>query len=244
MNLPQFTAQASLYRTSNRYRSSVAEFGGSIPAQSVVAALTFEDTVNCETCENRCNDNYATCIGYASAAWGLGLLGCALLGPFSPLCAGPVTTAYALASGLCVAGVSACHLVCNSPGGSCCPVFCELGHCCSHGETCIPHGCCPNERIVCNGTCCAEGETCCGNTCCPQNYYCLDGDFCSQYPSNVPFGNPSPPMMPPTDVGTFGEKKKCPPGYERCGKGCCPPGLQCCNYSAQFGPDCKTSCLH
>ena len=38
MNMPQFTAQASLYRTSNRYRSSAADFGGSIADQSVIAA--------------------------------------------------------------------------------------------------------------------------------------------------------------------------------------------------------------
>ena len=38
MSIPEFTAQASLYRTSNRYRSSGSEFSGLPPTQSVVAA--------------------------------------------------------------------------------------------------------------------------------------------------------------------------------------------------------------
>src|SRR5438270_3404954 len=38
MNIPQFTGQASLYRTTNRYHSSATDFSGSPSDRSVVAA--------------------------------------------------------------------------------------------------------------------------------------------------------------------------------------------------------------
>lgn len=235
MNIPQFTAQASLYRTSNSYRSSVDKFGGSIQAQSVVAALTYDDTVKCSACENKCNEQGADCVAVAVVTWGLGLAGCAAFGPFAPACAIPVTIAYGLAIGVCTAKLGACRTICNLPGEACCPVFCELGHCCSEGETCIPHGCCPGGQAVCGGNCCNVGETCCGSTCCPSHYYCIDGNFCSQYPSAIPFGNPPPPPPPP-DNGCMLF------GGVQCGSKCCYGGLQCCGvFNGQ--PDCRTSCL-
>jgi hypothetical protein len=39
MNIPNFTAQASLYRASHSYRSSGSEFDGSLSAQSVFPAF-------------------------------------------------------------------------------------------------------------------------------------------------------------------------------------------------------------
>lgn len=230
MSIPEFTAEASLYRTNNRYRSSSAEFGGTIAFQSVVAALTYDDTVNCGACENRCNNAAADCTAVAVATWTAGLAGCAIFGPFAPACAIPVTGAYALANAVCLGKLAACRaLNCYSPGSSCCPVFCELGHCCSHGETCMPQGCCPSNQIVCGGECCGLGESCCGDTCCPPNYFCRDG-FCSEFPSDFLPPNGDPPK-PPINNCIF--------GGEPCGRKCCSPGLQCCNDG-----ECRVSCIN
>ncbi len=231
MSIPEFTAEASLYKTSNRYRSSSAEFGGTVASQSVVAALTHDDTVNCESCENRCNVTAAECTGIAVAAWTAGLAVCAVTGPFAPVCAIPVTGAYALANAGCLGKLAACRAInCDSPGSPCCPVFCELGHCCSHGETCMPQGCCPSNQIVCGGECCGLGESCCGDTCCPPNYFCRDGGFCSEFPSDFLPPNSDPPK-PPINNCIF--------GGEPCGRKCCPPGLQCCGDG-----ECRGSCIN
>jgi hypothetical protein len=245
MNIPEFTAQASLYRSSNHYQSSFIEFGGSVVAQTVVTALTHEDTVNCSACEGRCNDAYAECVGAATATWAVGLAGCAFTGPFYPACAAAASTAYAIADAVCVGKLAACHAAnCDSPGSPCCPVSCEFGHCCSHGETCTPLGCCPSNQVVCGGDCCGVGSKCCGDKCCPSHFYCLDGNFCSEYPNNIPFGNPPPPKNP-SDMGTFRQTKRareCPRGSAHCGNECCPPNLQCCALgNGRLG--CRDTCL-
>ena len=150
MNMPGFTAEATLYRTRNRYRFSVSASSASSTAQSVVPALNFEDSVRCSACENKCNEAAADCVGVATGTWLLGLGACAAAGPLYPLCATPVSIAFALANAGCAAKLAACHVVCNAPGdSSCCPVFCELGHCCSTGETCTTNGCCPSGRSAC-----------------------------------------------------------------------------------------------
>ena len=238
MNIPAFTAESSLYRTNTRYHSSVAELRDAIPAGSVVAALNYDDTANCEACENKCNDQAFDCNAVATLTWTLGLAGCAIFGPFAPACAVPVTAAYALAVGVCTAKLAACTGICYLPGNRCCPVFCELGHCCSHGETCTTHGCCPPGQAVCNGECCPEGYNCCGDICCPNN--CCGGTCCD---AGVPCCgdkccgfDPGPPPPPPPNNCIFGGAP--------CGPKCCPPGLQCCSYSPEFGADCRTSCIH
>lgn len=241
MNLPAFTAEFSLYRSRNSYRVATAP-DVAIPAQSVMPALTYEDTVNCSRCEDKCNEQSADCVEVATATWAAGLVACAVFGPFSPACAIPVTAAYAFANGICAGKLTACRVVCNAPGESCCPVFCELGHCCSHGETCMPEGCCPSNQVVCGGECCGLGESCCGDTCCPPNYFCRDGGngkFCSDVPGNFP--NTPPPTPPPYS---------CPPGAAPCGfpdssgviRTCCPPGLQCCGFF-NGQPDCARICI-
>jgi hypothetical protein len=73
----------------------------------------------------------------------------------------------------------------NSPGESCCPVFCGPGHCCSTGETCMPDGCCPSGRQVCGGECCAQGASCCAGECCGPGDHCCGSACC---PANVPCG--------------------------------------------------------
>jgi hypothetical protein len=247
--MPGFSAEATLYRTRNRYRSSRAAPDGAIPAQSVVAALTHEDTENCARCVDKCNQQSSDCVDYATAMWTIALAGCALSGPFYPACAAAATGTYAVATAGCFAKLALCDGVCYLPGESCCPQFCGLGHCCSKGETCMPDGCCPSGRQVCGGECCAQGATCCVGACCGPGDHCCGNACC---PANVPcapdgscagFGNGPPPPPPP---------HSCPPGHAPCGfpdstgvvRTCCPPGLQCCSYSPEFGPICEVSCIH
>lgn len=249
MTLPRFSGEASLYRTRNRYRSSAIVFSGSIATQSVVPALTFEDTQNCDRCEQKCIDQSADCTAVATGTWLAGLAGCALSGPFYPICAGVVSTTYAGAVGICSAKLGVCTAICHAPGESCCPKFCGPGHCCSTGETCLSDGCCPSGQQVCGDDCCAPGASCCGGACCSAGNSCCAGTCCQ---AGVPcgadgncahFGGGPPPPPPKFD---------CAPGRAPCGfpdatgviRTCCPPGLQCCNYTPEFGPECKTSCLH
>lgn len=237
MNIPEFTAQASLYRTSNGYRSYGSDFGVSPPAQSVVAAQSGERFAECDACEKGCFKTYSICLASASAGYAIAAAGCVALvfPPAIGICEGVAAGVYAGAAATCLATAYGCLGFCHLPGQECCPVFCELGHCCSEGETCVPHGCCPRDQVVCDGKCCGAGESCCGDTCCPPNYYCRDGGFCSEFPSDLlpPPGTPPPP--PPVN--------HCLLGGAPCGNKCCPPGLECCGlFNGQ--PDCKTSCLH
>ncbi len=146
----------------------------------------------------------------------------------------------------------------NSRSG-CCPSDRSVcgGKCCNSGEVCVGDFCCPADATtVCNGVCCTGsctpgGECCpspshvCGNDCCPPFNKCCNGQCCGAYQQCDPTlgicTNPPPP--PPAS---------CPPGSAPCGipdntgviRTCCPPGLMCCNYTPEFGPECKTSCLH
>jgi hypothetical protein len=234
MSIPEFTAEASLYRTTNRYRSSGSEFDGSIADQSVVAAY-FPGTATQAKC-NRCSEialrNYGVCLG-------IGAIGCIASGPAYPICAGIALEGCNLellgAQALC-AYDDCCPKICGTPNP-----FDPGEGCCDANEQCVDRydpnsrqGCCPSDQSVCAGKCCAKGESCCGDTCCPPNYFCRDGGFCSEFPSDLlpPPGTPGPP--PPINNCIF--------GGEPCQGKCCPPGLVCCGGSPGQ-PDCKTSCL-
>jgi hypothetical protein len=86
---------------------------------------------------------------------------------------------------------------------------------------------CPLKQAVCGGNCCDQTAPCCGDHC------------CSLLP---PVGTPTAAPPPAS----------CSPDRAPCGfkdatgviRTCCPPGLQCCSFSAEFGPECKTTCLH
>jgi hypothetical protein len=249
MNIPQFTAQASLYRASNRYRSSVADFAASIPAQSVVAAyIPGAETMNrCSGCIDACTTARDVCLAKTAvmvteACW-------ASLG-FG--CGAAIAWGYIQAAS-CESVYLECFGFCNIPSGPgwkgfCCPKVCGLPTpgkegtgCCDHGEACVAQddpnsrdGCCPVGHF-CGGRCCPTDAPCCGSSCCPPPYSCIEG-VCT-----TGFGTGTPP--PPHG---------CPPGAAPCGfpdssgviRTCCPPGLKCCGYTDQFGPDCRTTCLH
>jgi hypothetical protein len=237
MNIPQFTAQASLYRTSNRYRSTVADFGGLIADQSVVAAyIPGPDTqARCSGCTYYPTTLRDICLTKTAfmvtqACWiSLGF-GCGAAIAWGYQQAASCEQAY-------LAGFGICHI----PGGPCCPKVCgihtpgsEGSGCCDHGEACVgSHN--PNTR----DGCCPVGQECGGN-CCAKGEYCLEGGFCSEFPGPLL----PPPGTPPPPPPSF----SCPPGAAPCGvpdssgviRTCCPPGLQCCGNSVQ---DCRTSCL-
>lgn len=263
MSIPAFSAQASLYRTSNRYRSSGAEFGGLIADQSVVAAyIPGPETQNkCSGCEDGCAVARNICLTKVGVT---AFETCAGTGIAFPICAAAVIEF--LTPG-CYEAYSVCLGYCNIPGGlgpfsgPCCPQVCGPPDplrgsgtgCCDHGETCVDEndpnsreGCCPVGQFCdgkccaqgcCAGTCCGPGDHCCGNACCPPDVPCGTDGFCAG------FGHGPPPPPPPFS---------CAPGGVPCGlpdntgviRTCCPPGLQCCSYSAEFGPDCRTSCIH
>jgi hypothetical protein len=244
MNLPEFTAQASLYRTSNRYRSSGAECDGSMPAQSVVAAY-----IPGPETQNRCSGCTAWCVAarnicLVKVAKGV-LEGCSGTLGFGCLAAigwGVVQT------GGCYAHYAECFGLCHIPSADeldwkspCCPKVCGIhipgiagSGCCDRGEACVgpgaPNtrdGCCPVGQY-CGGNCCATGTSCCGDKCCPAGFSCIGGLCTTGFPT-------TPPPPPPDDSCIFGGVK--------CGTKCCPPGLVCCGVF-QGQPDCKTSCLH
>lgn len=235
MKIPEFTATASLYSTSNRYRSSGSEFAGSAPAQSVVAAYFPgpETQAKCNRCSEIALRNFGICIA-------TGAVGCIASGPFYPICAGGVLAG-------CDLGLLSQEAACAYD--DCCPKICGTPNpfdpgegCCDNNETCVDRydpnsrqGCCPSDQSVCGGKCCAKGYSCCGDTCCPPNYFCRDGGFCSEFPSDLlpPPGTPPPPPPP----------NNCIFGGAPCGTKCCPLGLECCGVF-QGQPDCKTSCLH
>jgi hypothetical protein len=240
MKMPPFTAQASLYRTSNRYRSSVTDFGGSIADQSVVAAY-----IPGPRTQNRCSGCTDICVGLrniclaevsftvAQACW-------ASLG-FG--CGAAIAWGYVKTGG-CYAHYAKCFGLCQIPSNPiwespCCPKVCGIhipgiagSGCCDHGEACVgshnPNtrdGCCPVGR-ECYGNCCAEGE------------HCLPGGVCSRDPGYLIPEDTSPPPPPPFS---------CPPGSAPCGlpditgviRTCCPPGTVCCGLSPNGQPICR-----
>lgn len=250
MNLPEFSAQASLYRSRNNYRFSGGDFCDSIPAQSILPAyIPGSGTQNrCSGCTDICGDFRDVCLAKTALEVFEGCAETLLLG------CGPVIAMGFLQTAACYAHYSECFGYCNIPTvpgvwkSSCCPKVCGIptpgiagSGCCDLGETCkglgmrdnTRDGCCPVGRD-CGSVCCAPDEKCCGNICCPQDWYCPDPDSGGGCVENYQFGN-TPPPPPPVNNCIFGEAP--------CGPKCCPPGLVCCGYSAQFGPNCKTSCI-
>jgi len=232
MNIPEFTAQASLYRTSNSYRCSGSEFSGSIPAQSVIAAYIPgpQTQHDCSVCTDACAVPRNICLAKVAISVTEQCIGSLGFG-----CGAAIALGY-IQTGSCYAGYEACLGYCNIPDlgvegfhGPCCPKICGWPNplkgsrtgCCDHGEACVDQddpnsrqGCCPSGQDVCAGKCCPIGEVCC------------PGDRCCKPPS---FSN-DPPPPPPVNNCIF--------GGDPCGTKCCPIGTMCCGvFNGQ--PDCK-----
>lgn len=250
MNLPAFTAQASLYRTRNRYCGEALGTDTPPPRQHIVPAYmpgpaTMRD---CGVCTGLCDKEMAGCAIVVAAG-----VSAVCIGTLGFGCPAAVSAGEAILVA-CAEAYAACIGYCNIPGwvpvvgGYCCPKICGTPNplegsgsgCCDLGEACVDQhdpnarqGCCPSGQAVCSGHCCASGERCCGDGCCPSHFHCLDGGICAEFP---PFAAPgaSPPTPP---------ENHCLFGGAPCGTKCCPPGLACCGvFNGQ--PDCKTSCLH
>jgi hypothetical protein len=238
MKIPEFTAQASLYKTHRSYRSSGLGFN-SLPYTQRVEATYIPGPETQATCSN-CLDGCAATLAQCSLIAAAPLLACF----FPPACPGAAATSGALLAACDVASL-ACIGRCQAL--RCCPKACGVPNplnpgegCCDENENCVDRydlnsrqGCCPSDQKVCAGKCCARGEFCCGDTCCPAGFFCRDGLFCeSQFIGDFPN---TPPPPPPVNNCIFGGAP--------CGNKCCPPGLECCGvFNGQ--PDCKTSCLH
>ena len=245
MNIPEFTAQASLYRTSNRYRSSVAEFAGSIADHSVVAAY-----IPGPRTQERCSGCTDICVGARNiclAGVGVSVLSaCGLSLGFG--CAGAYAWGAVQTAG-CYAHYAECFGYCQIPSASevgwespCCPKVCGIhtpgsagSGCCDHGEACVgSHN--PNTR----DGCCPVGQECHGN-CCAKGEYCLDGGICSTEPGY--FENSYPP--PHERRGTSRDPRifaDCGVGQTPCGAKCCPPGLKCCYDVWPYSGVCRDTC--
>lgn len=231
MNIPEFTAEASLYRTSGRYRASVSAKGDLPSGESIILAYFPGPATQavCDTCLKKAVRDHVICLGLAGGA-------CLASGPFYPLCFGAAAASCWAKLGW---DVGECVI------DDCCPKLCGGINpfapgkgCCDENETCVDRydpnsrgGCCPSDQIVCGGKCCAKGESCCGETCCPAGYFCRGGWICErEFIGSFPTTPPPPPV------------NNCIFGGAPCGNKCCPPGLVCCGvYGGQ--PDCKTSCV-
>jgi hypothetical protein len=259
MNLPHFTAEASIYRSRRHYSAPLLYSGSSQADQTIVASYRpgVDTMKGCYECtEETCASNLKFCSLGAD-------LGCLLL-PAGCLAA----------QGTCDLEYLGCLGNCVRPGGDCCPTPCGVpnpfdpgSNCCDEGEHCVSpgdpnsrQGCCPSSQSVCGGRCCAPSEYCCGDVCCPEGTVCCGGTCCPNVccgdeccDAGVPcgadgscagFGNHPPPPPPPFDCSNGGV----PCGFpDSTGviRTCCPAGQLCCGYSAQFGPDCKIgTCIH
>lgn len=224
MNIPEFTAQASLYKSSNRYRSSGLKCdkgsGESImpayyPGPAAQAA--------CNQCTKSALADYFECI--ATEGFPVSLIHCTLKAWWD--------------AGSCIVD-DCCPKRCGPPD-----IFDLAGSgCCDADETCVSkndlnsrHGCCPSDQSVCAGKCCPKGHTCCGDTCCPPTHFCRDG-FCSELPAPSLWPDDWEPPKPPARSTNY-----CRMGFEPCGGTCCAPGLECCPIGGGQVA-CMTNCLH
>lgn len=238
MNIPQFTGQASLYRTNNRYYSSTADDTDFTTDQSVVAAYTpGPQTQNrCSGCTDVCVGVRDVCLAKVTASV---LSTCGLSLGFG--CAGAYAWAAFETAG-CYAHYAECFGYCNIPSARevgwespCCPKVCGLhtpgsagSGCCDHGEACVgSHN--PNTR----DGCCPVGQECYGN-CCAKGEHCLEGGICSTEPGYFENWYPTPP--PPA-------VNNCLFGGEPCGSKCCVGNEVCCHDGVK--PVCKLyTCIH
>ena len=185
MNLPAFTASASLYRTSNRYRSSSSEFSSLPSTESVVAAYRPGPSTQarCNECLQSCANDRASC-----DSWVAGLLSW-----WNPWAGYGYTR--------CASDAANCRASCSIPRlGPCCPKVCGPRNpsdpsegCCDKGDSCCDGTCCPPNLFCYDGGICGEppppgfpttppppppinncifGGAPCGGKCCPIGTVC------------------------------------------------------------------------
>ena len=174
MNIPAFTAQASLYSSSRRYRSSITESDAkSSSGHSIVPAYMPGPATQheCAVCTGLCDKVMEGCAIIVVAG-----VSAVCVGTLGFGCPAAVAAGETILVG-CAEAYAACIGYCNIPswvpvvGGYCCPKICGPPNplegsgsgCCDHGEVCVDlsdpnsrEGCCPVGHF-CDGKCCAQG---------------------------------------------------------------------------------------
>jgi hypothetical protein len=192
MNLPGFSADTSLYKTSNHY-SMIANFGRA--SESINPVLSLKEFVEisphylsfgpivaieqnsyvtaracCRNCMNfPCADEQCRrqrlfhCTSKCKADV-IGGCGC--------------PTGRAVCEGVCCRPGEVCTLDgCTDPAYAC------MNRRCGPGERCTPAGCCALGNAFCKDRCCPSGWTCSSEGCCPpgvccESTPCSPGKFC------------------------------------------------------------------
>ena len=246
MSVPGFTAECSLYRTSQHYRMGA----GAVPMDNGVhlADSCMDD------CMAECNGDAATCRFECRAQ----------CGPRPPACQPGYQWCF---------GTSG-HRTCCPESTDCCvhhawPSLRELLSCCEAGKGCCGRGgcfdprlqqCtqggirdCPSDREFCGGTCCAIGEVCTPQGCTRQNRFVM---------ASAALQESSVRTAGLLSVGSGDARGVlscrwvtpegcCPAGRTVCGgkcceqdwsctsfQGCCPPGKCCETVPCPRGRDC------
>jgi hypothetical protein len=224
VSIPQFTAEATLYRSRRQYRLSPTNSGAPQSDQPITPAYfpgpeTMKECYHCT--EVSCAREYGECLigAHATCAASVWL-------PFlAPVCI--------LAEEGCPSDYVRCLATCVAPVvGDCCPHPCRVPNpfspgdgCCDAGETCVDEndpnsrgGCCPSGQSVCGGKCCLPGDICSGDACCPPGTQMLCNGVCC--------------------AGVCDKDGNCCQ-TDLCGGKCRPPFNKCCNGQiCDFGEEC------
>jgi hypothetical protein len=203
MNIPKFTAQASLYRTSRHYRMTATfddTYGTMYPAFSITdfvkispdfldpivsVNLSITDFVKIspDFLDPIVSLNPRVCCRNCLASFPCADESCRRqrLSFCTHEC-----DAYHIGGCACPPGRTVCEGQCCGEGevcttdGCCSPNQACNNRCCGYGEKCTPVGCCLWDSVVCGGRCCPPGTKCCpGGICCPAGTQCCGGGYCA-----------------------------------------------------------------
>ncbi len=222
MNMPGFTAQVSLSKTSQPYRAIAPNMfsTGDIELMFHKTFVTelldiplYVYTINSprlceiryEKCMEKCS-SYKSPIVHGGGQWGEGIYDENL---------GVVGGRY---QGYC-------------------RLQCEHRYNCGTDRVCLWGECCPKEK-VCGDVCCGQEEDCLKpGKCCPKSWLC--GDICCEYPSRCTIDGCCPPDRAAC------HNRCCGPGEKCTIEGCCPVGRAVCNnHCCNPGEDCiNNACL-
>jgi hypothetical protein len=166
MNMPGFTAEASLYRTSNTYQAAYSTWPGSSSSEVNMSEANLSYIITPRTFPPlSIPPDY---LRYA-ACWLRTFFSCIARGVSPGTCAD-------LAEAVCGHHLLECPDGRDPCGGECCAIneICRDGRCIAV---------CPPDRRVCperqdpgRFSCCREGQVCCDGVCC----HLFGGEFCCE----------------------------------------------------------------
>jgi len=257
LNIPEFTADLSLYPSEGHYRTTgmIFEFQGDISAnacaESKLGIVTGRDSLiipmsqpghktdvsgPCRGCEAECLATWELGCNAAVAAGCAGFLAVPFAGP------GLYAGCVAVGAAGCAAGHANCVRGCKNVGGACCPVACGPS-CCGPLETCLDAAeglCCSPGTLPCLGpqASCYDPKT---EKCLPSGVGCPFGqecgnNCCGPYATCVDqnTGNCCPLLtgIPCGNQCCDALTQRCTnsgccPTSQACSSICCPPGFTC-----------------